>query len=96
MNTPTLDKIKRIQENSQAIGNFIEWLEASMGIVLCKQYKNQSEHYEIVGRSVSSITELLAKHFEIDLAAAERERRKILGHLRRQSSKKPSQRSDAQ
>lgn len=90
MKTPTLDKISRVREKSQAIGEFIDWLNASLGIILCKYYPIESQHYPVVGGEVSNISDLLAQYFEIDQTAAERERRKILGQLRRRAARKPA------
>lgn len=72
--TPTLDKMLAVKDQSRAIGEFLDWLE-SEGLVLCG---HDGDHY--VGH-YESTEALLARHFGIDLDAAEREKRAILAEL---------------
>lgn len=72
---PTLDKMKACQAESQAIGNFLEWLQEKE-IYLCSW---DGEYSAIRGNR----EELLAQYFEIDLKEAEKERRLILDNIRK-------------
>ena len=81
--TPTLDKMKSVKDNSQAIGEFLEWLE---GKKYCVAHYDDS----IIGRDeLSPVTgtteELLAKFFDIDLKKAEEEKRAVLEYVRNQN-----------
>lgn len=76
--TPTLDKVVANKAESQAIGNFLEWLSEHGKFIA--YYPRRSECAAPV---TANTEELLAEYFEIDLAEAERERVKILAALRR-------------
>lgn len=74
--TPTLDAMCACNGESQAIGNFVEWLHENKMYIA--KYGNNTQLFEID----ESIEQLLARYFEIDLRAAESERRAILQSLR--------------
>lgn len=74
---PELDKMLEVQEQSQAIGEFLEWLQ-SQGIILAR-FDDESD--ALVGTH-RSIERLLADYFEIDLDAAEREKSLMLERIR--------------
>lgn len=80
--TPMLDKMKAVREQSQVIGEFMEWLW-SRGYVLCRPV---GEGYSSIPYlpALDSIEDLLADFFGVDLGAAERERRAVLEYVRRQ------------
>lgn len=72
VSTPTLDLMVAVHPESQAIGNFIAWLEENgMHIAV---YYNRSQTCPIN----ESIEQLLARYFDIDLNVAEKERCAIL------------------
>ncbi len=79
--TPMLDKIHNIKEDSQKIGEFLYWLTEN-GIVLCATPEKPfpGEEYAPIGEPIETI---LARYFEIDLAKAEEERVAILDQMRR-------------
>ena len=81
--TPTLDKMREVKDQSQAIGEFLEWL-GSKGIFLGHHtlYEGRSQEQFVV--RPGSTEELLAEFFEIDLNEAEAEKRAILDHIRSQ------------
>jgi len=120
--TPTLDKMRAVHDQSQAIGEFVEWLSAR-GIVLAESWHEATyvcatcgvvpaddgmiqrmpwtddETYRHVGAcpqdansvdclpaglysATVTLTTLLHEFFGIDAAAAERERRALLTHVR--------------
>jgi len=80
MKIPELDKISKVSEKSQAIGDFIEWLP-SQGLIICQEEDDEAgeERYFPVH---PDINRLLEKYFNIDGAKAERERVAILHELR--------------
>jgi hypothetical protein len=71
--TPTLDKMVGIQDKSQAIGEFVEWLRLN-GIELCS-YNDRASAYYPAGTGIHT---LLHRFFEIDPVAEEAEKRAVL------------------
>jgi hypothetical protein len=75
---PQLALMAAIQGQSQSIGEFIEWLgENGMAICSSKDGLRGTSFFPIV----ESTERLLARHFELDLNAAERERRQVLAEF---------------
>jgi hypothetical protein len=79
--TPTLNKMARVRHQSQVVGEFMEWLQ-QQGYVVCRKYLGENRFLPIF----ESIEELLARFFDVDLEAAERERRLLLEWARRAES----------
>lgn len=85
--TGQCDKLIEVNEKSQAIGEFLEWLQGQ-GVVLARHHEHDEDCPRRCARealdwwSYGSIEQLLAKYFEIDLNEVERERRRILKTLR--------------
>lgn len=76
---PNLEKMQAMQAKSQPIGEFIEWLGQN-GMAICTSDGGQrGERFTPV---MASTEELLACHFDVDLSAAEKERRAVLATLR--------------
>lgn len=73
--TPNIDKMLEVQESSQAIGEFLEWL-SEQRIDLCSVIPGSG--HDRWAPITKGREELLADHFGIDLNAVERERRAIL------------------
>lgn len=72
---PQLARMEAVAEKSQSIGEFVEWLQEN-GMSICS---TQPGLRGTTFWPVMETTEaLLARHFEIDLPAVERERRKVL------------------
>lgn len=117
--TPTLDKMLAVHAQSQAIGEFVEWLRerdivlaenrreatyvcATCGTVAEPEVKRASINDDESWRhatcrstdnavdripaglypNAATLTTLLHEFFDIDAAAAERERRALLAHAR--------------
>lgn len=78
--TPTLDKMLEVKEASHQIGQFLEWLQEE-GYVLGK-YIDGSDYDPYLVPTYEPIEKLLAKYFDIDLDATEKEKRLILEQLR--------------
>lgn len=75
---PEHEKLQAIQRQSQAIGEFLEWLPTSRrGLVIARQAAESDRWYP----AFVPIVELLAEYFGIDLAAMENEKRSMLASL---------------
>jgi hypothetical protein len=70
---PELTKMLAVKEQSQVIGEFIDWLNEEKGIYL--KAKGYCPVFDFEG--------LLAEFFKIDLKKAEQEKQKILEGLRK-------------
>ena len=87
--TTELDKIREVSEDSQRIGEFLEWL-AEQEISLMKSPKDKCRNcYEceecsnvLMEYLVIRREQLLANYFVIDLIKAEKERRVLLDAIR--------------
>jgi hypothetical protein len=77
LQTTELDKMHKVHPQSQAVGEFLEWLQEE-NLALCRYDKATRQYYP----NCTSVEDLLAKHFGIDLDKVERERRAILDGIR--------------
>jgi len=78
--TPELDKIGAIKEQSQTIGEFLDWLSEE-GFTICEWDEDRQEfltHHQ-------SIEERLGDYFGIDVEEAARERQRILDAIQSQT-----------
>ena len=75
---PEHDKLSAIKDQSQACGEFLEWL-GSQGILLCSIPPDYDHTWLPIHRNVQ---DLLAEFFEIDLDKIEVEKRQMLDQLR--------------
>jgi hypothetical protein len=74
--TPESDKLLKVHKESQAIGEFLEWMQ-SKGLSVCKLDEDTEQYFP----DHVSIQNRLAKYYEIDMNKVERERRAILKGL---------------
>ena len=72
---PQLAKMQEVQDTSQAIGEFLEWL-GEQRIDLCSII--QGAGHDRWAPITDGTEKLLARYFDIDLNAVERERRAVL------------------
>lgn len=90
--TPTLDRMHEVHPQSQAIGEFLEWLQTEKQYDLARHHVHGELCYEDDTRVCGmhdgqpvcvhySIEKLLAEYFEIDLQKADDEKRTILASL---------------
>jgi hypothetical protein len=84
---PEHEKLKRIADKSQCVGDFIEWLRDGSKhpqgrIELCCWNDRDKEYYAGFER----VSSLLARFFEIDENKLEEEKRAMLNELRKQHS----------
>lgn len=82
--TPTLDKIKEVHVQCQALGEFLEWLTANYSFgTWCEDDHSLAnspvQHFIPISISIEKI---LYHYFDIDPIAAEQERRAILEEFR--------------
>lgn len=81
MNTPTLDRMLEIQEQSELCGEFLDWFLYKYAVFERRQ-KRESPFVNSDGASDYINKErLLAEFFDIDLDEAEREKESILKSL---------------
>jgi hypothetical protein len=78
--TPVLDKMLANKAESQAVGNFLNWLQENSMFIA--GYGKERGDRDMIFPDGLSIEELLAAYFDVDLAEAERERCKILAAIR--------------
>jgi hypothetical protein len=78
---PEHEKLKAVKDRSQAIGEFIEWLEESKRMCIC--YREEGGYWP----TGTPINKLLAEHFEIDLDRLEDEKRQMLREQRALNAK---------
>ena len=76
--TPTLDRMVEIQEQSQLCGEFLDWFLRKYTVFDRKQ-KMESPFADVMGNGdYINKEKLLAKFFDIDLDEAEREKDMLL------------------
>jgi len=80
---PEHEKLEKVKETSQSIGEFLEWLYYEKRIHFARYSK-----YDVSYRVSLNTNELLAEYFGIDLTVLEQEKRQMLEELRKDSDKK--------
>ena len=78
---PEHEKLQKIKDQSQAIGEFLEWLRYTKDYRICIYDPNDYDHYIPV---FTSTNDLLAEYFDIDQNKLESEKQEILEELRKQ------------
>jgi hypothetical protein len=93
---PECDKAIAVKEDSQKIGEFLEWLQLEKQMPLCKYGCDDtcSSILDMTGnidcdcnkttliRAHTGIEELLAEYFDVDLQKVEREKRRLLAKVK--------------
>ena len=80
-----LAKMKAIQDKSQIIGDFIDWLNSEKKVYLAKYITRESpfeNEEDLVTWAVPNIEKLLAEFFKIDLQKIEQEKLQLLADIR--------------
>lgn len=77
--TPECDRLIEVQEDSQKLGEFYEWLQAKFHIVQKTPVSGQGRIHYLP--PVESLEQMLADYFGIDLDEVDRERRAILAEM---------------
>jgi hypothetical protein len=83
--TPELDKIRKIREKSQAIGEFLDWLLGEKGYHIAEYKKFDEFDEEQLVTIYLDREKILGEYFGIDLKKAEEERVKILNSIRQEA-----------
>ena len=71
------EKLKKVQKESQAIGEFIEWMQSDQGYTVCENPTGE-EFFPVR----FNIQEILAKFYGINLNKLEEEKRHMLTYIR--------------
>ena len=79
--TPTLDKMLEIQEQSELCGDFLDWFLHKYAVFERRQKRESSFVNPDGAGDYINKERLLAEFFDIDLDEAERERESILKSL---------------
>lgn len=79
--TTECDKLVAVRAESQAIGQFLDWLE-EQGIFLASDQKVERRREKVTLPVYEGKEQMLARYFEIDLVKVENERRALLRSLR--------------
>lgn len=91
-NYPEHEKLKLVSEKSQACGEFLEWLNSTCGLVLCRETseveRDEMEEYgEGVRESYApariTTNNLLAEFYGINQQKLEKEKEAMLAELRK-------------
>lgn len=77
---PECAKMAAVQDKSQAIGAFLDWL-SEKGIVLASYYEEAE-----LSPYRTNIEQLLAEYFEIDLDKVDKEKQAMIEELRRENA----------
>lgn len=97
MNTPELDKLSKVKEESQKIGEFLEWLTSSRKVLLCRYTEDVEDefgnkipdgYHPLIHGSHGLIEELLAQYFKIDLKKADAEKEAIYQQVAKEARAK--------
>lgn len=80
------EKLAYIKKESEAVARFLEWLTGEAMFIGSYKYvpclECESEEEQLV-RDFSSIEQILARYFKIDLDTLEQEKRQMLKELRK-------------
>ena len=87
MKYPEHEKMKEVQEDSQIIGEFLEWLKSEYelcifreGIDNCLACEEEIDGYIPVSLKIEKI---LADYYDIDLDKIEKEKRQMLEEIKK-------------
>lgn len=100
---PEHEKLQTVQAQSQAVGDFIVWLQNVKGVTLAKphEHKDSCESESYPGFRICDytrgelmpfyfqVTNLLAEFFSIDLKKLEEEKLAMLAEIKKRSEAKP-------
>ena len=92
---PEHEKLQAVKDKSQAIGEFVEWLQGTKGFRLAKWEKvpdesvfaDEGSEVDELFQQFINIEQLLAEFFGIDLQKLEQEKRAMLEQIRKLNQK---------
>jgi hypothetical protein len=76
------ERLALVSEKSQAIGEFLDWLQQDRKLVLAEWVKRPHLDEKLIPFYLP-VQKLLAEYFEIDLDKLEHEKREMLAELRK-------------
>ena len=80
--TPELDKMEKVREESQKIGEFMDWLRGEKGLEIATWIDDEDRGRESLVPANVHTEKFLAEYFNIDLDKAEQERRALIESIR--------------
>lgn len=93
--TPELDKMLKVSDDSNRIGGFLAWLRGEKGLSICEWREGEKDdlldawipsgHYPVYSGD-HGINRLLAEYYKIDYDEMENERRAILDMLQERAN----------
>lgn len=92
--TSELDKMSKVKNQSQKVGEFVDWLQCEKKIVFCKWHEEKGSLFDSDDNcepfypggyypEFLQVEKTLAEFFGIDLDKIEKEKLKILEQLRK-------------
>jgi hypothetical protein len=79
---PEHAKLANVSDKSQAIGEFLEWIEQEKNLTLCKPIPKGEEGAGQFWPHFTPVQTLLAEFFDINLTVLEQEKRAMLAYQR--------------
>lgn len=80
---PEHEKLQKVKDSSQSIGQFLDWLQNERGVVLSEYKRVNSFGDEGLFPVYKPVECWLYEYFGIDSGKIEQEKRQMLGMLRR-------------
>lgn len=77
---PELEKLGKVQDQRQAVEEFLDWLYAARGVFLARYDGEELKYYSY------STESLVAEFFELDLKKIDLERRAMLKAIREEEN----------
>mgnify|MGYP001606688616 CR=1 FL=1 len=84
---PECEKMLAVNDKSQTIGEFLDWLGTIKNYTICQFTTDDDESGEEFIPVCESIEKLLAQYFEVDLNKIEKEKRDMLKWMRKMNDK---------
>ena len=82
ISTPELDRIAKVHDQSEIIGQFLEWLQDASHYAIGEWISERNVQDSFVPAH-PDINRLLAEYYDIDLDKVDQERKQILDEIRR-------------
>ena len=80
--TPTLDRIHQLHQQSEAVGEFIEWLGLEGYTIAVPSGRRNEGHRDCLDPAIVNRNDLLHRFFGISQEQEDAEREMVLEHLR--------------
>lgn len=82
MKYPEHEKLNKVQDQSQWLGEFLDWLQSNGRVIgEWKEIEEFGNYHKLLPVSLN-INQLLAEYFDIDLVKIDKEKRQMLKDLR--------------